>query len=250
MKPYVISIFFFMLVFQNIGICQTEADFDLECDVKKVYPAISINEVKLKDVETVSDLNRYFKTSWVKEYESVEIITANNGEVTKSIGQDSVLTAAQKAQLQDVDEQSDIKVNVLYTPENTLANNETKRFSFSCSIDPAHDAKFVGGETELQKYLNERVVKYLPKEAIGQYQLAAIKFTVSPVGEVENAELAWSSEDEGFDKLMLAAVCDMPNWVPAKYASGLETEQAFALRIGDMTSCVVNLLNTNPKPVE
>ena len=42
----------------------------------------------------------------------------------------------------------------------------------------------------------------------------------------------------------------MPSWKPAAYANGMKVKQDFVLTVGDMTSCVVNLLNIRQLEVE
>ena len=74
------------------------------------------------------------------------------------------------------------------------------------------------------------------------YDLAAVKFTVNEDGKIANAHVVESSKDEKVDRLLLATIQNMTDWKPAKYSNGLQVKQDFILTVGNMESCVVNLL--------
>ena len=145
----------------------------------------------------------------------------------------------------DVNEE--IAVKVKYMPENTLSRNEAKEMGFKFSIDPENEASFPGGPEKLQQYLMEKVIEHIPADSFRQHQLAAVTFTVDEKGQIISPQLFWTSEVEKTDKLLLDAICNMPNWKPAAYADGTRVKQEFAFVVGDMNSCVINLLNMRLK---
>ncbi|MFT4667667.1 MAG: hypothetical protein ACI9XB_004640 [Gammaproteobacteria bacterium] len=59
-----------------------------------------------------------------------------------------------------------------------------------------------------------------------------------------------SSIDENVNELLLETIQNMPCWKPAEYANGLKVKQEFVLTVGNMESCVVNLLNIRSLPRE
>ena len=250
MRTYLIQAFV-LLLFSSFQLnAQENEGFDIDCNVNKIYPSISINELNLRDAQTLTDLDRYFKPSWVQTYESVELTVLSNGKRLKSVGRSNELTTEQKELIVKADLGSEIKVKVRYIPDNTLKHNDLKTHRFSCLIDPSRDAQFNGGEEALNNYLKEHILDHLPEGTITQYKLAAVKFNVNEEGDVENTNLFWSSDDTDFDKLMIEAICNMPKWQPAAFANGTKTTQEFAFRIGDMFSCISNMLNTSRRPVE
>jgi len=60
---------------------------------------------------------------------------------------------------------------------------------------------------------------------------------------VINAHIVESSKDEKIDEIFLQTIQNMPLWKPAEFANGTTVSQDFVLTVGNMESCVVNLLN-------
>ena len=87
------------------------------------------------------------------------------------------------------------------------------------------------------------IAYYAYRGVFKQHQLAAVTFVVTEKGEVADAKTFWTSEDEKVDKLLLETICNMPDWQPAAFADGTNSKQEFVLTVGDMKSCVANLLN-------
>ena len=215
----------------------------LSYEVHRNYPPISMTKKQLKETQTVSDLNEYYKTSWVKEYISVEVLATCSGKMGKAVSIDDTLSREQKDIMQLADVGTDISVDIQYMPDNTLSQNDPKEIKFNIVVNPENDAKFIGGPPQLEKYLKEYLMDKIPDASFKQYQLAAVTFTVDETGQITDAHIFWSSENQKTDQLLLEAVCSMPNWKPAEYANGHKVKQEFVLTVGDMQSCVVNLLN-------
>ena len=245
-----IPLLFIGFVFSNFGSAQDHVNFDLTCEVNKVYPPISITSAQLKDAHTLIDLNRYYKPSWVKTYISTEIVASEQGNLRKVRSKNDTLSQAQKDLMNRADVGTDIAVKVQYIPENTLKNKEPKEINFTFTVDPESEAQYVGGQQQLQEYLKANIMDKVAATSFQQYQLTAVKFTIDEEGKIVDTHVVERSKDEKIDELLVETICKMPNWKPAAYANGRKVKQDFVLTVGDMTSCVVNLLNIRQLEVE
>lgn len=225
------------------GFAQEKGFAEIQYEVKRIYPPISIFHEKLKFVESLADLNGHYTPSWVREFISVEISTIHDGVARKSKSKNDLLTQEQKNNINSSDLGSDILVKVNYIPENTLTHNDPKELNFTVNVIPENEAEFPGGKVQLSQYIKESVVDRIRDDVFKQYQLAAVKFTINNGGQIENVYISYSSEDQLVDELLLESICNMPIWKPAKYSNGLYVDQEFALIVGDMESCAINLLN-------
>lgn len=220
------------------------------CKVQQVYPKISITEAELADAKTLIDLNRHYKPSWVKEYRSVEISAVQNGKTMKIKSPDNNITTDQKALMQGADIGSEISVIVHYLPDNNLQHNEARFEDFTITIDPNVSAGFPKGDAALNQYFTESVLEQTDHSVYKQYNLSSVKFTITEEGQIINAHIIHSTDDEATDKILLESVCSMPNWTPAQYTDGTKTRQDFVLTVGDMSSCTMNVLNVRNLAVE
>ena len=228
---------------QNLIIGQVETQNNFSCEVNKIYPPVSITKEKLKDVESLSDINGYYESSWVRDYVSVEVSGFRNGKIEQVLGNNDILNDEQLNLIKSIDTGSKVSVIVKYMPKNNLKINEMKEMNFTFSIDPDNEAVYSNGNKGLNEYLRKNVLEKVSIDAFKQYQLAAYKFIISKDGEVVSPSVFWSSENEDLDQLVLDAICNMPKWKPARYADGTEISQEYVLTVGDMESCVVNMLH-------
>jgi len=236
-------LFIAFIAFSHLGYSQDKTDFDLTYEVNVVHPPLAISKEQLTEAKTIQDLNKHYKSSWVKAYKSVEILATHEGVIKKIVSENGTLTPEQKDFLDKADENTEIAIRVLYLPDNNLKNNELKRSNFSFKVVPEKEAQFVGGAEALKQYLRKTAIVNLPEGCIQQYALTAVKFTISTDGEIINTHVFESSKDEEIDALLVATISKMPSWKPAEYANGLKINQDFVFTVGDMKSCVVNLLN-------
>jgi hypothetical protein len=132
-------------------------------------------------------------------------------------------------------------------PQNTLPNNEIKEINFEFTINPENDANFPGGQVELKKYLKENAIDKIQTGKIKQYNVVAVKFTISEEGEIMDVHMFEPSKDEDMDSVLMEAICNMPEWKAAEYANGKKVKQDFVFTVGDHTSCTLNLLNIERK---
>lgn len=238
-----IVLFYFVLTAPAVVLCQDSLSFELTCKVHTVFPPLSISPQNLNEIYTISDLNKFYKSSWIREFISVDIEAQLEGINQKATSNNDLLTVKQKELIEQADFGADISVNITYIPNNTLTENVEKIFDFTFTIDPAHSATFVGGDVALNQYLTDAIVDKINPSSFRKHHLTAVQFTVDKDGVVTNPSIFESSKDKATDDLLLNAILKMPCWQPASYSNGHTTKQHFVLTIGDRNSCVINLLN-------
>ena len=142
MKRFQIILFGLLIFgFSLNSFCQDELRFE----VNKVQPFYSIPENKLVDVKTLTDLDKRYPLSWVKQYISVDVSAYKNGIRTTVPGVSHVLNQEQKDLLQAADRNREIAVSVMYLPENSLVDNTVKEYDFKVSISTDKNARCMQG---------------------------------------------------------------------------------------------------------
>lgn len=236
-----------LIVLLSIGCAfNSFAQNDLKFEINKVLPFISIQENKLDKINTLSDLNKRYPTSWVRQYISVEISAYKNGTQTKASGISDVLNQEQKELIRSADRSSDIAVSVMYLPKNSLKNNTVKQYDFRVTVMPDKNAIYAKGAEQLIQYLQKNSIVNIEAGSFMGYDLTAIKFTITEQGHVKDIQVAMPSKDTKIDEMLVAAISKMPSWKPAEFTNGLKVKQDFVLTIGNMENCMVNLLNIRP----
>lgn len=238
---------FLLLVFLSIGcVFSSFSQNELKFEINKVLPFNSIEENKLGKINTLTDLNKRYPSSWIKEYISVEISAYKNGIKTKALGINEVLNQNQKELIRLADRRSDIDVIVKYLPENSLKNNTLKQYDFKVTIMPDKSAAYSKGEDQLIQYLQKNSIANIESGNFTGYDLTAIKFTITEQGHITDIQVALPSKDPKIDEMLVSAVSKMPSWKPAEFSNGLKVKQNFVLTIGNTENCMVNLLNIRP----
>ncbi len=222
------------------------AQHDLKFEINKVLPFISIQEDKLDKINTLTDLDKRYPTSWVKAYISVEISAYKNGIQTKASGNSDVLNQAQKDLIRLADRNNDIAVIVTYIPNDSLKNNPPKQYDFKVTIMPDNNAVYAEGAEQLIQYLQKNSIANIEAGSFTGYDLTAVKFTITEQGNITDIQVAIPSKDKKIDEMLVTAISKMPNWKPAAFSNGLKVKQNFVLTIGNMENCMVNLLNIRP----
>lgn len=243
MKNSIIIHILLVFSFVQLGSAQAPMADNFTFEIRRNYLPLSITKDQLLSARTLVDLNRHFKPSWIRTYLVVDVLTVHDGKVEKTSGNGLTLSPLQKDRMKTADVGADISVVVQYIPENTLMNNEPKELDFTFSIRPEQDARYAEGPEQLKKYLEETAINKIPKHVFEGYKLAVVKFVVDEQGRITDPAIFWPSEDASVDKLLLATICDMPNWIPGSYANGQKVRQEFVFTVGNMESCVVPLLN-------
>lgn len=222
------------------------AQNDLKFEISHVIPYISIQENKLAEIHTLTDLYKRYPTSWVKEYISVEISANKNGIKTKASGISNVLNQAQKELIRLADRGSDIAVTVRYLPENSLKNNAVKQYDFKVTVMPVKNAGYAEGAEQLIQYLQKNSIEKIGAGNFTGYDLTAIKFTITEQGHITDIQVALPSKDVKIDEMLVKSISKMPNWKPAEFSNGLRVKQDFVLTVGNMENCMVNTLSIRP----
>lgn len=222
---------------------QEDKTSDFTYQINRVQKYVSISTAQLDNATTLSDLNHYYKSDWVKEYKTVEMTVISKGQKQVMTSTTDNLTIEQKQSIRSADIGSDIKVIVYYLPENNLSSSEIQEMDFSFRIDPEQEAVYAGSQDQLDQYIEKSILKKVTIKDVPQYQVAAIKFTIDEEGNVVDAHVAQPSKNENADKLLLKTICDMPKWKPAQYSDGTRTKQEFVFTIGDHYSCTMNMLD-------
>ena len=235
------------LVLLSIGHAfNSVAQNDPKFEVNKVLPFVSIQENKLAEINTLQDLDKRYPASWIKEYFTVEISAFKNGTKLKALGNNDVLTQEQKELIQSADRNRDIAISITYLPNNSLKNNTAKQYDFEVTVMPVKNASYAEGAEQLTQYLRNNCIVNIDAGSFTGYDLTAIKFTVTEQGHIKDIKVAMPSKDAKIDEMLVAAISKMPTWKPAEFSNGLKIKQGFVLTIGNMESCMVNLLNIRP----
>jgi len=150
-----IVLLFIALAFPQLGASQDDSTFELNYEVNRIYPPLSITKEKLNEAGTLTDINKYYKPSWVKEYISVEVLANCEGQIRKAMSKNDTFSQAQKDIMKAADEGTDISVKVQYIPDNNLKYNNAKELPFTFIVEPESEARYPGGQQQLKQYLKE-----------------------------------------------------------------------------------------------
>ena len=231
------------LIVPMLASTQVKLSEQPDYEVNVNYPPLSITKQQLNEANTIANINKFFKPSWIREYISVEILTTQNGMTKKGISKSDFFSHEQKDNMAKADVGTDIQIKVQYMPENTLKHNDAKEFKFSFLVNPEIEAQFPGGQQQLKQYLNEHAINKIPAGSFENYDLATIKFSINENGKIVDAHAFWPFKDEMIDNLLLEAIQNMPNWNPAEYANGVKVKQELVLSVGNMANCMLPTLN-------
>lgn len=246
MKKYlniITALFLLLVTAAHAAFAQNNTNKELHYEVNRVYPPVSVTKDQLGAAQTLTDLNAKYKSSWVKEYVSVEVQTHQNGKLQKAISKSEDLSKEQKDLMRTADLGTNISVMVRYLPDNTLSQNEIQEMDFTFTVEPEKEAAYPGGQQKLVQYLQEQAISKIPAAGFLGYDMTAVKFTVDEDGQVTDPHVFWPGNKNKVEQLLLDAVCNMPQWEPAAYTNGRKVKQEFVLTVGSMENCAINLLN-------
>jgi len=241
-QPILILLLFSALAFMLTSAAGKRTADELRFSVDKINPWIPVTYDQVMEAKTIGDLNHRYKPSWVSEYISVEVLTSHNGTIRSSIGKNGQLTPDQKLSMKTADATQEITIKALYIPENTLTHNDPKTHDFSFTIQPECDANFNGSDKDFNDYLTRNAIDKIPDGVFDGKNLAAVKFTVNAKGQIIRPHIFESSKNDAVDKLLLTTVQNMPNWIPAEHLNGTLVEQELVWLVGNLESCMINLL--------
>jgi len=242
------------LAFPPLASAQDAMTAELSYEVNKIYPHLSISKEKLKEVQTIVDIkneangrNLQYKSSWVRSFIAVEILTSHNGVIRKAVSPNDTLSQEQKDNLHTADLGTDVSIRVQYIPENTLKQNDPKELTYTFVFSPENDAAYPDGADALNKYLQKEAMDKISASSFQGYDMRAVKFTINEAGEVTNAHLFGedylNDKKEEVNELLLNAVRKMACWEPATFSDGTKVAQEYVLTVGNMENCMVHTLN-------
>lgn len=209
------------------------------------FDVIGVNEKSIKieelgKIETLKDLNPGYPSSWITEadYISTEISVTSDGHHSSTIGGNEILTQAQRKNIATADIFSDILIEVKYKEKNAATENiDVRTMSFSITVVPNMEARYVGGNSKLSDYLLENAILNISHALAPKFDLAKVKFSIDETGQVQNVSLSQSSENDYVDGLLQKVIKEMPRWHPAETASGIKLSQEFELVVGSAAGC-------------
>ncbi len=208
-------------------------------DIYDTYSKPVLSE-QLNEARAMVDINPDYPSSWIAEsdYISSEIKVICEGDVVATKGKNHLLSEAQKNALKKADSGTSIDVEIKYNAKNSITNLiDVKTMNFSVSLIPEKEAEYIGGQEKMKAYLKENAVDKINESANNNFELAKVRFIVDESGKTINAEISKSSEDEIIDQLILEAISNMPNWMPAESSDGRKVRQEFEFIVGTIIGC-------------
>jgi hypothetical protein len=121
-----VLVLFAVLAFPNLSSGQSNLNDELKFEVNRIYPPISISKTDLNEAATLVDLDKNYKSSWIRKYISVEVQTTSKGKVIKSIVENAILKKQQKKLINFADDGSEINVKLKNINEKNFNKNNIK----------------------------------------------------------------------------------------------------------------------------
>jgi len=213
--------------------------FDVEKERELMYGirALDIRPIeleKLKEAKSLKDLISGYPSNWITSYDLVEILTTTNGNTTKAIGKNEVLTDEQRKNLNASEMGTSVVIDVKYKYDNPATNKtENNNMHVTMGVIPKTQAEYIGGHEQMGSYLKQNGFNLIPKDL----ETAVVIFTISEDGQVSNARMNTTSGDAETDKLLIKLVNEMPKWKPAENFDGIKVEQDLQFVVGKMVGC-------------
>ena len=214
-----------------------ESHSEMIYEVIALYPDRFVLKSTLDTANTISDIDRWYRSEWVKKYISVDVKATCNGIEKQVFSKNDTLNQAQKAMLKMADSGSEIVVDVKYMPDNTLKINEAQQIYYSFTVGPKKEAQFTNGDEKLSTYLKENAVDKITIPVALEMPWTEIHFTVDEDGNITEAQVIKTSADEAIDNILLNAICQMPKWTPAIHSNGSKVKQNFVFGFGKKPYC-------------
>jgi len=200
----------------------------------------AIQEEKLDEALTMTDINPDYPSSWIKEsdYISSEIKATCKGKLLNAKGENDVFNSEQKNILQEADFGTSIDIEVKYNSKNSITGTvDIKTMNFTVSLVPDKEAVYQGGYDEMKDYLKQNAVDKINASSHNKFEMAKVKFIVDEEGKTTMARILKTSEDKEIDQLLLETIANMPRWKPAERSDGVKVKQEFEFVVGTMMGC-------------
>ena len=199
-----------------------------------------ITKEVLIEAQSLSDINPGFPASWIQEseYISTKINVVYNGDSLFAMGKNHRLNHEQKSLLNQVDSGTSIQIEVQYNEQNAATGKtELRTMKFKRSLLPKSEALFAGGEDKMSRYVLDEIVEKIKGINAKAFEMAIVSFEINVEGQIKNASIKKTSDNETVDSLLMDAIENMPHWAPAIDASGQPINQAFELAVGTFIGC-------------
>ncbi len=193
----------------------------------------TVKKDHLNKVAKLDDIISGYPTNWLTDYVSAEIQTKCNGKIKSAKGPNQILTAEQKNILRNTDLNSALEIKVKYRTKNSAtAEMAIREMVFGVTVVPDIEAEYNGGQKEMNKYLNEKVINKISKNSNIETFQGKVSFSVNESGETIDAKITTTSGDSEIDKLLIDTINNMPKWKPAQNSNGKKVRQDFEFRVG------------------
>lgn len=187
---------------------------------------------KLVSVELLSDFIPDYPASWIKDYESVEILATTKGLTKKATGKTEALNTEQKSLLKSAELFTKFDISVSHKSPNAVTGiDEVRVIKFSMTVVPNIEAQFEGGAERMKMYVKTNAIDKIPAFSAEYILDGLITFTINEDGFVFGATLTKSTGDPMTDKLLLDTIKNMPKWNPAVDSKGRRVKQEFEFSV-------------------
>ncbi len=224
----------YIILVCSVAFCQDQLRVD-------VFPNnyTPVFEWELPKAEMIRDIQAGYPADWIREDEYISTrLTLQSKEVLVAEGKNEFFSQSQKALLAQASLGDQIIIDVTYKEENAAKNQtDNRHLSFELSVVPDSKALFPGGESALNNYLQEHIIKKLPVHEKSDLEIASFVFTVDKNGNIGDIQVKEFCPLMQVQILIMEAINSMPRWESAKDKIGESVPQEFQLRIGYMVGC-------------
>lgn len=258
LKPLFIGVCLTTIVFIALGLmnfttetkerCIAEEELTKETDEIEIWHGVQnrfrngIFMEKVLKADRLDDMIDYYPKNWILEYDSVLITVYNQEEIVSAVGKNNVLTKTQKKYLRSVEYSSRIEINVFFKEENSVTRKmKSSKMRRTFTIVPFVSAKFIDGEEKMVDFLKSKTKGKLDLSQVKTIKIgpdslvipgrASVLFVINEKGDVENVRMSNSTNIETTDKVLMKAITQMPQWIPAKNKLGIAVKQEFEFTV-------------------
>lgn len=227
------TLFVFIILIFNSGWSQ-----ELKVEI---WPANN-NPIPLNivlDADNIKDINQGFPSSWIEEYQSIQITITNDDCVKQFTGNNVIFTDDLRSFFKNTAIGDQITFDIAYFPKDSESAPipNVKKINFSYTVFPDKKSQFPGGIESLQEFLKENTSDIIKDEVADQLLPLIIKFSINQEGTITETKITESSGNEIIDNQVREIIANMPMWLPAECSSSIRFVQEFEFRMGKMVGC-------------
>jgi hypothetical protein len=159
------SIFITTLVILLNAFCFSQ-DLNYEVHAKYIH---AITKESLQKAQSMNDLIPYYPSSWIANYNSVEITATNNGIPVVAAGLNDQLTTEQKQILNSADPGTDVVFDISFRYNNSVTEiTDAGKIHYITTLVPETEAEYPGGNEQMNQYLKENAISKIPESSFKQ----------------------------------------------------------------------------------